>query len=141
MKRKYIRKSVHDVEEILPLIRTALGESAYATFGNTRVGIGSRRLQTYAHDGVTCRHCGMVAEFFAIEQHAGEQGWHLNIYGFRGLNEVMMTSDHILPKSRGGSDLVVNRQCLCDTCNKKKGNKREEELHLDTHQILILCEA
>jgi 5-methylcytosine-specific restriction endonuclease McrA len=35
----------------------------------------------------------------------------------------LMTKDHILPVSRGGSNAVTNLQTMCSTCNAAKGNR------------------
>ena len=39
-----------------------------------------------------------------------------------------MTIDHILPRSRGGSDAPDNLQLLCAACNSTKSNRTQEDL-------------
>ena len=39
-----------------------------------------------------------------------------------------MTIDHILPRSRGGSDAPDNLQLLCGACNSTKSNRTQEDL-------------
>ena len=39
----------------------------------------------------------------------------------------VMDVDHILPKSRGGTDHAGNLQLLCSGCNRSKGNKTMAE--------------
>ena len=39
-----------------------------------------------------------------------------------------MTIDHIIPRSRGGSNAPDNLQLLCAACNSTKGNRTQEEL-------------
>ena len=39
-----------------------------------------------------------------------------------------MTIDHIIPRSRGGSDAPDNLQLLRAACNSTKGNRTQDEL-------------
>ena len=41
------------------------------------------------------------------------------------LNIKHMEIDHIIPKSKGGANILTNFQLLCGNCNKKKGNKSD----------------
>ena len=44
--------------------------------------------------------------------------WLRHAFSFK-----VMEVDHILPRSRGGTDHVENLQLLCAHCNRSKGNK------------------
>lgn len=40
-----------------------------------------------------------------------------------GTTEGRMTADHIVPRSKGGTDDMTNLRCLCLSCNSSKGNR------------------
>lgn len=47
---------------------------------------------------------------------------HINVYAINTKGEeVMMTSDHIVAKARGGGEGLDNRQPMCSVCNNGKG--------------------
>jgi len=49
--------------------------------------------------------------------------YHFNLYAIdKNGDEVLMTKDHVIPRSKGGPDKVENYQTLCTKCNSKKGN-------------------
>ncbi len=85
------------------------------------------RLLTYHVHGMKCcvPGCAISGEFFAIEKTVNQPSakWHLNLYGMRHGQEVMLTSDHRLPKSKGGLDVISNRQPMCMPHNFQKGNQ------------------
>lgn len=77
---------------------------------------------------LVCYKCGRVGTFFALQRGSNRVGpwgkWHLNFYAPGG---VMMTCDHIIPKSGGGTDDLENLGTLCCKCNSRKGSKSLEE--------------
>jgi 5-methylcytosine-specific restriction endonuclease McrA len=44
-----------------------------------------------------------------------------------GRGDLPLTVDHIVPKSRGGSDSWENLICACTACNNRKGDRTPEE--------------
>lgn len=76
---------------------------------------------------VTCAHCGVEGTYFLMEYDKSSKQWVFNLYGVQDGKEVIMTFDHIIPKSKGGGDGLHNGQVMCRDCNSKKGNKMERK--------------
>ena len=72
----------------------------------------------------TCISCGIEGQYFVMEQDEGSNP-HFNLYALKDGKEVLMTKDHVIPKSKGGKDLMSNYQVMCLQCNQEKGNKLE----------------
>jgi 5-methylcytosine-specific restriction endonuclease McrA len=129
-RNRYDRFCRLEIEEVLPLI----GNSNTAVFNGIKVNLNSNRLHCLANN-LTCQHCGIQGKFFAIERSIRRNSsheysdWHLNLYAVGKFDrEVLMTADHVVPKSRGGVDNLSNLQTLCTICNRTKDNKLEEEI-------------
>ncbi len=82
-----------------------------------------RRLRVFHVHGTLCANAGCSKEGIYLIKAANNQGgFHIDVYT---KDFEMMTIDHILPRSLGGSDAIENLQPMCNTCNHKKGNKVE----------------
>ncbi len=128
----YATYAVRSVDDILPMLVKArdLVENGQQVpkvdIGGHLVKIGCTRLLTYTK-GLTCVFCeNITVECFAVQSNSLSP--HLNAYGVykdgpKKGNIGMMTSDHIIPRARGGSDELFNRQPSCEYCNVKKSDK------------------
>ena len=88
------------------------------------IKMDSLRYRVFATKGVVCSRCGIQGKFFAVESYTHQEGnYHLNLYALReDGSEVLMTKDHIIPKSKGGKDTLKNLQPMCMPCNALKGS-------------------
>ena len=94
-----------------------------------RINVGSIRLRTFTKS-ITCSSCQIEGTFFVLERQRIREGsglpYHLNLYGVDATGaEVLMTHDHVIPRSRGGRDHLDNTQTMCRPCNERKGSKLE----------------
>lgn len=85
-----------------------------------RVKLTSDRLRLFFLKGITCCCCGVEGNEFRLESHTTETP-HLNLYAVQEDGKViLMTKDHIHPKSLGGANHMDNYQTMCQPCNGKK---------------------
>lgn len=93
---------------------------------NLTVNVSSNRLNCFGKKGVVCAFCGIVGYKFHTETAGNQKTFHLNLYARdNDGNEVLMTHDHILPRSKGGGNALDNLQTACGPCNWAKGNSLE----------------
>lgn len=85
------------------------------------VNMASKRYKVF-RKSLHCAACGIKGEFVALERQMNTKSKkvHFNLYTKTG---VMMTKDHIVPSSKGGSDGLNNLQTMCAKCNCTKGNR------------------
>lgn len=88
------------------------------------INFSTLRLQTFAAKGIGCVACNLRGSFFVKEKHrTGERYYHLSLYALDANGEeVLMTRDHIIPRSRKGKDTLENSQPMCYPHNQEKGN-------------------
>ena len=86
---------------------------------------GALRLQLFKKTQV-CACCGIQGRFFRIEHHKGDVAPVINLYGTGGVDNghvVLMTMDHIIPRSKHGPTHEDNVQLLCADCNQLKADE------------------
>lgn len=85
-------------------------------------GMTSLRMRVFKTHGTVCAHCGETGSIFAVERAQfsdDDRQWHFNLYSDNG---VMLTFDHVYPKSLGGANSLENAQTLCYPCNQAKAD-------------------
>lgn len=76
----------------------------------------------------TCVSCGLVGTKMILDLPTDARDAHFNLYGEEDGELILMTQDHILPRSKGGTNEANNIQCMCVICNVLKS---DYELGLD----------
>lgn len=111
----------YTLEEILLLIEKSRRTKRIELDGDL-VKISSDRLVVFKHS-VVCSLCGIMGSFFVKEKSTPNEAFHLNLYAINDFgDEILMTKDHIIPRSLGGKNHISNYQTMCLKCNLEKGN-------------------
>lgn len=116
-KRQYIVNAEYTIHQVFAAIRNK-------QIKLHKANLSGLRMQNFFLHGVVCVTCGRAGTVFRVERTKGGFvhkycRWHLNLYT---ADNVLMTADHIVPKSRGGKTELDNLQPMCSYCNAKKGN-------------------
>lgn len=71
-----------------------------------------------------CSRCGRVGNHLILK--ANKTGtkisFQFELYCKEGNKLILMTKDHIIPKSKNGYSVMKNYQTMCEECNQRKGN-------------------
>lgn len=121
----------YSVEEILPQIIFSdvnPRKKIKQDFDGDRIKMNSLRLNVFKEKGIKCVCCGLEGRFFAKEKSIENESYHFNLYAINeNGNEVLMTKDHIMARSKGGPDHLDNMQTMCIKCNNEKDTMSIEE--------------
>ena len=105
------------------------GHPKFITLDGDVVKMNSVRLKTFLTKGCKCVTCGLEGKWFYKVMSNGQCSYHLELFGEKDGKLVLMTKDHIIPKSKGGSNGINNMQTMCCHCNEvKKDNLTEENI-------------
>lgn len=100
-----------------------------------KVRMNSLRYRTFLKNPA-CIACGITGNVFLLEVAHGASSAHFNFYCRDNGKLILMTKDHILPRSKGGPETLENMQTMCTFCN---GLKDSHDFSLE--QIKELKEA
>lgn len=122
----------YDVADFLTCVQLTLDNphifnNGWAMFHGDPIQMQSMRYQNFLYHGCKCVRCGIEGAFFLKQKsHQHEETYHMNLYALGESGKlILMTRDHIIPKSKGGPNTIENLQTMCGPCNWKKGNKLE----------------
>jgi len=122
-----LRAGQYRIDEVLPYIlpdryHRKGGDNFFRIYDGKKVRMTSPRYHCFAAS-LKCCACGLEGLFFALERNLTSVLWHFNLYGYNSLGEeILLTKDHIRPRSRGGVDHQSNYRTMCLPCNQVKGN-------------------
>lgn len=119
----------YSVQEVIDLYTTwaegfTKGPAKY-TIDNIEYSVnrGSQRYAVFANSTV-CVACGLVGSYMLLQCSPNNQPnkAHFNLYGDLFGETIMLTKDHIVPRSKGGPDRLDNYQTMCLKCNMCKAD-------------------
>ena len=121
------RKENLTIEEVYNAVKDVLFEpedkKAMVVINGDKIKGNSQRFETFFTKGLKCACCGIEGKYFGKEKDFNAARYHLNLYALdESGNEVLMTKDHIVPRSKGGASELYNYQTMCVKCNIAKGN-------------------
>ena len=121
------RKENLTIEEVYNAVKDVLFEpedkKAMVVINGDKKKGNSQRFQTFFTKGLKCACCGIEGKYFGKEKDFNAARYHLNLYALdESGNEVLMTKDHIVPRSKGGASELYNYQTMCVKCNIAKGS-------------------
>lgn len=89
-------------------------------FGTIHASIASKKLLTFKKSTI-CVTCNSKGHYFLLVRNPHAKG-RASLELFTE-DDKLLTRDHIIPRSLGGSNDMSNSQTMCLTCNSKKGGK------------------
>lgn len=125
---------VFPIEDVLPFLEVERKIFRDRQGRDWSLNLTSQRLKLFRGNR-TCVCCGIEGTFLKLEQHLPQDVPHFNLYASTELyGDMMLTKDHIIPKSAGGLCIMSNYQTMCARCNAIKDN---QDITLEQLRIMV----
>tara|TARA_Y100000034_G_C6773157_1_gene345038 strand:+ start:210 stop:872 length:663 start_codon:yes stop_codon:yes gene_type:complete len=120
-RKKLVHLGEFELNEVLPHITEDETKRDYQVEDTTySVRMNSDRYFVFKNNN-RCVSCFVEGTKMVLDINPGDQSPHFNLYAEEHGRLLLMTKDHILAKSKGGTDDLANYQTMCSTCNNLKG--------------------
>jgi hypothetical protein len=120
-------KGIFSIDDVLPMVSLTYEGPEPILFRKTPVNFHNQRLKVFKLDGIQCRECGLEGQYFELVKLSTKPLWALHLYAEKDDKKILFTKDHIVPRSRGGSEELSNFQTLCYPCNRDKDDFHPEK--------------
>jgi hypothetical protein len=121
VKCKHKEKTLANFDAAIILNLVAAGVHEFV-FDNYEISLAKKRYKIFV-DNPSCVCCGITGSIMVLEKHVYENVPHFNLYAKKECGKkVLMTKDHIIPQSKGGTNENENLQTMCSECNNLKEN-------------------
>jgi 5-methylcytosine-specific restriction endonuclease McrA len=135
-RKRLVHIAAFDIDDILQQITEEESKKEFVVNNQVYlVKMNSQRYHVFKQSR-TCCSCGLEGKQMILDINPGDQSPHFNLYGEEDGRLVLMTKDHIMPKSKGGADTLENYRTYCSICNNLKGAD-----FLSNEQVALLREA
>jgi hypothetical protein len=120
-RKRLIHLGEFTLDEVFPFITEDESKREYKVGDSMhQVRMNSDRYFVFKNNCV-CVACGLQGTKMILDINPGDHSPHFNLYAEENGRLVLMTKDHIVAKSKGGTDELDNYQTMCCTCNNLKG--------------------
>lgn len=121
-RKKLIHLGEFSLDDVFPYITIEDEKRQYTVKGKEfQIRMNSDRYFVFKANNC-CVSCGIEGTKMILDLNPGDQSPHFNLYAIENGRLVLMTKDHIIPKSKGGQDIFENYATMCAICNNLKGN-------------------
>lgn len=120
-RKHLIHLGAFELDEVFPFVTVEESKREYKVGDKSyMVRMNSDRYHVFLANN-KCVACGLAGSKMVLDMNPGDSSPHFNMYAEDKGRLILMTKDHILAKSKGGTDALDNYQTMCATCNNLKG--------------------